>query len=153
MIHLSLRRAVLVVLALAIAGLAACESTSNPQAEADLIRTTERERVGALVAANLDVARQLHADDFQLINSAGGALSKAQYLESIASGEIDYRVWEPQAIEVRLYGQAAVIRYQSQLEIVVGGQNVSLRRYWHTDAYEKRDGRWQAVWSQATEML
>jgi hypothetical protein len=23
---------------------------------------------------------------------------------------------------------------------------------WHTDSYEQRDGRWQVVWSQATEI-
>jgi hypothetical protein len=45
-----------------------------------------------------------------------------------------------------------VIRYRSQLEIVVGGQRTSRRPYWHTDAYEKRDGRWQVVWSQATDV-
>ncbi len=87
----------------------------------------------------------------QLINPRGEALSKEQYLGGIASGQLDYLVWEPESsIEVRLYGQAAVIRYQSQLEIVVQGQKVPLQRYWHTDSYEKRNGRWQVVWSQAT---
>ena len=26
------------------------------------------------------------------------------------------------------------------------------RRFWHTDIYELRDGRWQVVWSQATRI-
>ena len=125
-------------------------TSSSPQAEADLIRATERERLRALVEANMEVARQLHADDFQLINPRGGSLSKEQYLAGIASGQLDYLVWEPESIEVRLYGEAAVIRYQSQLEIVVQGQKVPRQRYWHTDTYEKRNGRWQVVWSQAT---
>ena len=45
-----------------------------------------------------------------------------------------------------------MIRYQSQLEIVVRGQKVTLRGHWHTDSYEKRNGQWQVVWSQATEI-
>ena len=57
---------------------------------------------------------------------------------------------EAEPIQVRLYGDAAVIRYQSELEIVVGGERVPRGRYWHTDSYEKRDGQWQIVWSQAT---
>lgn len=126
--------------------------TSNPHTEADLIRATERGRLRALVEANMEVARQLHADDFQLINPLGQSLSKEQYLGGIASGDLDYLVWEPESIEVRLYDQAAVIRYQSQLEIVVQGQKVPRQRYWHTDSYEKRNGRWQVVWSQATEI-
>ncbi len=104
--------------------------------------------------ADLDVAGRLHADDFQLINPSGGVLSKEEYLGAIAAGEIDYLVFEPDsAIAVRLHGETAVIRYQSRLEIVVGGQHVPLQGYWHTDLYEMRDGRWQAVWSQATEIL
>ena len=128
-------------------------SSTNTQAEADLIRATERERLCALVEANMEVARQLHADDFQLINPLGQSLSKEQYLGGIASGDLDYLVWEPESIEVRLYDQAAVIRYQSQLEIVVQGQKVPRQRYWHTDFYEKRNGRWQVVWSQATGIM
>ena len=98
----------------------------------------------------MEVAHQLHADDFQLINPLGGVLSKEQYLGGIASGELDYLVWKPDSIEVRVYSGTALIRYQSQLEIVVGGQNARRGRYWHTDAYEKRNGQWQVVWSQAT---
>ena len=149
--RLSFNRAALVALALALAGSASCRSSSNPQAEADRIRATERERLRALVAADIEVARKLHTDDFQLVHPSGGSLSKEQYLGGVASGEIDYLVWEPELIEVRLYGRAALIRYQSRLEIVVRGQKVSLRRYWRPDSYEKRGGRWQVVWSQATE--
>jgi Domain of unknown function (DUF4440) len=122
-------------------------------AEAELLRATERERLRALVAADVDVARRLHADDFQLVTPAGAALSKEEYLGRIASGEIDYQVWEfDSPVDVRLYGPVALIRYSSQLDIVDGGHQVGLRRYWHTDSYEKRDGRWQVVWSHATEI-
>jgi predicted ester cyclase len=127
------------------------DAAAAAEAEADAIRATERERLRALVAADLAVARRLHADDFQLINPAGAALTKEQYLEGVASGEIDYRVFEPDsALDVRLYGAVALVRYRSRVEIVVGGRLVPLRRYWHTDSYEKRDGRWQSVWSQCT---
>jgi hypothetical protein len=105
----------------------------NPQAEIELIRATERERLRALVAADVDVAGALHADDFQLINPRGQAVSKEEYLGRIASGALDYVVWQPESIDVRLYDGAAVIRYQSQLEVVVDGQRVPCQRYWHTD--------------------
>jgi hypothetical protein len=123
-------------------------------ADADLIRETELERLRALVGAHVERARALHADDFQLINPRGGSLSKEQYLGGIASGQLDYRLWEPTSpVEVRLYGDAAAVRYQSRLEIVVGGERVPQQGYWHTDVYERRDGRWQVVWSHATAIL
>lgn len=143
-------RVALACLVIAVAGSALGGSVSDTQAEADLIRAAERQRLRALVEANVEVARRLHADDFQLINPRGESLSKEQYLEGIASGQLDYLVWEPESsIEVRLHGRAAVIRYRSRLEIMVQGRKVPLGRYWHTDSYEKRAGRWQVVWSQA----
>lgn len=121
-------------------------------AEAEHLRATERKRLRALVEADTTVADQLHADDFQLVNPLGGSLSKEQYLGKIASGMINYLVWEPDEIAVRMHGELAILRYQAQMEIIVGGQKSPLNRLWHMDAYEKRDGRWQVVWSQATEI-
>ena len=123
----------------------------RPDQVTDTIRATERERLRALVDAEMDTANRLHADDFQLVNPGGGTLSKAEYLGGIGSGGIDYLVFEPASeIAVRLYAQAALIRYRSDLEIVVGGESIPRGNYWHTDLYEQRDGRWQVVWSQAT---
>jgi len=127
-------------------------SEVDPASEADVIRATERDRLRALVEANIEVAQQLHADDFQLINPGGGASSKAEYLGGIASGYLKYLVWEPDAISVRIRGDMAVIRYQSRLQIIVGANTSPLKRFWHTDSYEKQGGRWQVVWSQATEI-
>jgi ketosteroid isomerase-like protein len=117
---------------------------------ADIVRATERERLRALVAGDLARACQLHSDDFQLINPLGGVLSKEQYLGGIGSGQLHYLYWEPESIAVRVYGEVAIIRYQSQLEIVVQGRHIPRQRYWHTDLYERRGGQWQVVWSQAT---
>jgi hypothetical protein len=125
------------------------------EADTDLagrIRAIERDRLRAFVEADLDVLEPLHADDFQLINPRGKTLTKEEYLGGVASGEIDYLVWEPDSeIAVRLYGEAAAIQYRSNTEIVVGGERLVLRN-WHTDLYEQRDGRWQVVWSQATSI-
>jgi hypothetical protein len=45
----------------------------------------------------------------------------------------------------------AVLRYQSRLDIVYHGDHAGLRRYLHTDVYERDDaGDWRIVWSQAT---
>jgi hypothetical protein len=129
---------------------AAEAAAGDDPAAAEILRATERERLRALVAADVARARRLHAESFQLINPLGGALSKEQYLGGIESGQIHYLFWEPDAIAVRVYGSIAALRYQSQLEVVVLGRHIPRQRYWHTDLYEQRDGRWQVVWSHAT---
>ena len=112
----------------------------------------EQLRLRALVDADVAVAEGIHAHDFQLITPGGDAFSKEQYLGDVASGVIDYRVWEPLDIEVHVRGDAGCLRYHSNLEIVVAGRHIALSRYWHTDYYERRDGRWQVIWSHATEI-
>ena len=124
--------------------------TMHTDQEVELLRSTERERLRVLVAGDVERAAQLHTEDFQLINPLGGALSKEQYLGGIGSGQIHYLYWEPESIAVRLYADVAVIRYRSELEIVVKGHHIPRRRYWHTDLYERHGTQWQVVWSHAT---
>jgi hypothetical protein len=124
--------------------------TMHTDQEVELLRSTERERLRVLVAGDVERAAQLHTEDFQLINPLGGVLSKEQYLGGIGSGQMHYLYWEPESIEVRLYADVAVIRYRSELEIVVKGHHIPRRRYWHTDLYERHGTQWQVVWSHAT---
>lgn len=124
--------------------------TTHEDQEVELLRSTERERLRVLVAGDVERAAQMHAEDFQLINPLGGALSKEQYLGGIGSGQIHYLYWEPESIAVRLYADVAVIRYRSELEIVVKGHHIPRQRYWHTDLYERHGTQWQVVWSHAT---
>jgi Domain of unknown function (DUF4440) len=116
----------------------------------ELLRSIERARVRALVSGDVERAAPVHADDFQLINPLGGAVSKEEYLGGISSGQIHYLYWEPEAIVVRLYDDVAVMRYRSEIEIVVRGQPIPRQAYWHTDLYERHGEQWKLVWSQAT---
>ena len=124
----------------------------RPRLDAEHIRNIERTRLRALVNADMTAAEPLHAPDFQLITPIGAVLSKAEYLGAVAGGHIEYLLWEPGEIAVRLYAASAVIRYRARLEVVFGGTRVPPGEYWHTDAYEVRDGQWMVVWSQATAL-
>ncbi|MET9506543.1 nuclear transport factor 2 family protein [Streptomyces sp. NPDC006622] len=117
---------------------------------AEQIREVERARLRALVAGDIGAASELHAPDFQLVTPVGHVLSKDAYLQAIAARDIDYVEWEPGPIDVRVLGDAAVIRYQATLEVIFGHHRVPRASYWHTDTYENDGDQWQAVWSQAT---
>src|SRR5918992_4094384 len=103
-------------------------SAAGAHAEADALRATERERLRTLVRADLTRARQLHADDFQLVNPLGGVLSREEYLGGIGAGHINYLFWQPEEIAVRPYGEVAVLRYRSSLEVVVQGRHIPRQR-------------------------
>ena len=86
---------------------------------ADQLRAIERERLRALVDADIPTANRLHADDFEIIYPQGGTLSKEQYLQRVASGDLNYLEWEPGEIRVRMYSRSAVIRYKANLRVSV----------------------------------
>jgi Domain of unknown function (DUF4440) len=143
--------AVLAVLSLGLVGCGGGSSSERtassaqvPAETAALIRATERQRLRALLKHDFDTANKLHADDFELINPLGEVVSKEDYIDSGAA--FAYKVWKPiSPIRVRVHGDSAVIRYESEIEI-----HGIRGHYWHTDLYEKRNGQWKIVWSQTT---
>ena len=117
------------------------------------LRALERRRLDSLVGVDLPTAEGLHTDDYQLVTPGGAALSRSDYLGQIASGTLAYRRFEPDGdVAVRILGPAAAaLRYVAAIDATFpGGRDVD--RFWHTDIYVRRDGRWQASWSQATRI-
>lgn len=112
----------------------------------DDIRAQERMRVQSLLLRDMATARRLHAPDYQLITPSGVSFSRDHYLGMIEAGTLVYLQWRTEAMQVRLRGTMAVVRYPATLQLASG----SAFRCWHTDTYEQTDGQWQAVWSQAT---
>lgn len=121
--------------------------------EAEEVRETERRRIEALVSGDIRAVQRLHADDYHLINPAGQEVTRDDYVNGIDRGFLAYKVWTPLSdMQVRVHGDMAVLRYVAQIEIAVQGESQPVQRFWHTDVYEKRDGEWQAVWSQETRI-
>jgi hypothetical protein len=117
------------------------------------LRAIERRRLAAMVNVDIATAEALHAEDYQLVTPGGATLSRDAYLRSIADGELNYRRFEPDGeIAVRVLGPDAVaLRYRALIDAEFpGGRDIN--RFWHTDIYERRDGVWQAAWSQATRI-
>jgi hypothetical protein len=115
------------------------------------IRELEASRLWSLVEPDLELAQRLHADEYELITPTGTRLSKELYLGLIASGRLVYRVFEPvSGIAVRGGGDFALVRYRARIGLEEGDHTADFV-CWHLDSYEFIDGRWQAVWSQATK--
>ena len=118
----------------------------------DDLEALERARLEALVAGDRARMDALHAPDYELITPNGDPLSREDYLDSLASRELRYTVFSPiSSIRVRRTAQAAILRYVVHIEIDFGTDHDG-GRFWHTDYWELREGTWQAVWSQATQM-
>ena len=133
---------------------ASMDRDGDPGAVEALLRDLERARLRSLVTPDLAAAEALHAPEYQLITPGGVAYSRDAYLGGIASGDLDYRVFEPASdiAVVRLGEGGAALRYQARIDIRFGSGGRDGGLFWHTDLYAMRDGRWQVVWSHATEI-
>ncbi len=146
-----------VIVILALSGVLASQAgdDSSPpvidQVTVQTLRQTEQGRLSALVAAERPELEQLHADDFELITPTGDPLTREAYLDAVATGGLDFQTYEPVTpIEVRLYGDAAVLRYKSRIVVVPGDEPRRADGAWHTCLYENRGGDWKIVWEQTT---
>ncbi len=122
---------------------------------ANEIGNIERQRLRSLVEVRLEDADAFHAPDFELVHPSGGVWTKEHYLAGIASGDINYRRFEPVSdIEVMVDGDLAVLRYRSLIDIAVQGQEAGLLECWHLDCYRRDSdgGPWRVRWSQATSI-
>jgi len=155
---------VLVVLGLATV-LVGCESSAGsvddsspipsgpPPDTAQVLRDLEVSRLRALVDADLPTMEELHAEEFELVSPPGSSLDRGELLGYVETGEIDYLALEPVSeIEVRDYGDGAVLTYRARIEIDVSGTGELEHESRHTVVYEQIDGDWQVVWEQATSI-
>jgi hypothetical protein len=132
------------------AGCSATPSASQVRAQ---IRALVVQRDQALVTADMAVLRKIHAADYQLITPDGSIESRSQFLSDVAQGNLDYRTFTPiSPISVRVLGDAAAVRYESHIVIVVAGLGQIANDNWHTDLYERISGQWTLFWSQATRV-
>ena len=122
---------------------------------ADELRELERSRLRSLVEVDMATAEELHAPDFELVNPGGSTWSREKYLGGIASGDIDYRRFDPVSdVDVLVEGDLAVLRYRSAIDISVTGGTPGPLAAQHLDVYVRdADGRWRVRWSQATEVV
>jgi hypothetical protein len=115
-------------------------------ADVDLLRTLETRRTADLVAGDIDAGAAVLADDFTLVDPTGELETRADYLASLQSGELDYLAWTAESpLDVRVVGDAAIMRYRSAIDVTIAGSRIP-GRFWQTEYFERRGGQWMLVW-------
>lgn len=117
------------------------------------VLTLEQQRLRALIDRDIPRADQLHHPEYELITPAGHRHTKSSYLADVESRRLEYLAFEPTTpLAVRSTADLIVLRYIALIRLSVGIADEVEFRAWHTDHDERRDNRWQAVWSQATRI-
>ena len=115
------------------------------------IRALEARRFESMTKSDTIALRSLLADDLVYIHSNGKTESKNAFIRSIASGQTIYKSVQTEGLSVRVYGQTAIVTGLARVHVLMDGNDLNLRlRY--TDAYVKRQDRWQLVTWQSTRL-
>jgi ketosteroid isomerase-like protein len=123
--------------------------TSNALAEE--AKRLNRQWMESYVRRDTAFLEQHLAEDYMSTFPDGTVLDKKGEIDSLKSGDIALTEMTPSEMNVRTYGQAAVITGRSTIKAMVKGQEVS-GEYRFTDVWVKLSNRWLAVTSQVTRI-
>jgi ketosteroid isomerase-like protein len=91
------------------------------------------------------------SDDYVSTFPDGAVLDKKGEIEALKSGAVALVEMTPREMNVRVYGETAVITGRSAIKAKVNGQEVS-GNFRFLDVWIKRSNHWQAVASQVTQI-
>jgi ketosteroid isomerase-like protein len=91
------------------------------------------------------------ADDFVIIAGKGATGGKAELLQAIASPRATTQPFETEQVQVRVWGDAAVLTGRFTQTATVDGK-AATTTYRYTDVYIRGPAGWRAVSAQATEV-
>ena len=94
---------------------------------------------------------RIYADDYTLVNMSGAVTTKAQRLAAIKSGELKYESVSVDEVNIRSYGDTAVVTDRATVKLQDKGQDLS-GQYRVTLTFVKIKGTWQLVAAQNTRI-
>jgi hypothetical protein len=116
---------------------------------ADSVRALETARGQALLKADTTAISRMTADDFIEITRFGTLRTKVDNMRDLASGALKLTSVKYDSVNVRVYGDVAILRGIADNTGALRGFPFA-GRIWYTRIFVKRDGRWQAVAMQHT---
>ena len=123
------------------------KSPVSPDVEA--LKQLEHEWVDAQKAVDIDKLGQIIADDWAGLGADGAKSTKKQFLENVKSGASKVESIELGPMDVKMIGTTvAVVQGTDTEKSSMKGKDTSGKWAW-SDVFVKRNGKWQAVRSQA----
>jgi ketosteroid isomerase-like protein len=111
----------------------------------------EHQLVKAWIDGDRKTVDSILASDWSVIDLTGHVLTKTQVLQEIGSGDRRIESGSVDDLNVRMFGEIAIVTGRSFLSGTYQGKRASVVQRF-TDVFARRDGRWQAVASQGTQV-
>ena len=117
----------------------------------DILISLEKARFAAIVDARMDELDKLMDDTLVYVHSNAKVDSKATYLASLKSGEVDYLSIEPADMKARVYGDTGILNGTARIKVKSGGQESNIHLLF-TTVWIQRGADWRMVSWQSTRM-
>jgi len=111
----------------------------------------EQKIVKAWLEADRNTIDSILASDWSVIDLTGRVLTKAQVLQELGSGDRKIESGSVDNLNVRTFGNIAIVTGRSILAGTYQGKRVSVVQRF-TDVFANRNGHWQVVASQGTQV-
>jgi len=130
-----------------VAGLALAADKS-----AEGVKAAEKSWASATVAGDEATLGQVLADDLTYTHSNGDTDNKAAYISNLKTGARKYHKLDHESMDVRLYGNTAILTATAQVETSQKGGSATPAhlRFIHVWVFE--NGRWQLVAHQSLRL-
>ena len=126
--------------------------TPGPAAKVEQeVLQAEKDRFAAMIKGDKAALDRLLADDLTYTHSSALFESKAQFIASVTSGNIDYVSVTPSEADwkVRVNGSTAIVNGVAAVNVIDTGKDLKIKvRY--TTIHTNRGGHWQLQAWQAT---
>lgn len=139
-----------IVLSLAHNGDAVVASGQNRTIASELTEL-EHKLVKAWIAGDRGTVDSILAADWSVIDLTGHVLTRTQVMQELGSGDRRIESGSVDELNVRVFGDIAIVTGRSVLAGSYQGKRASVVQRF-TDVFARRDGRWQVVASQGTQV-
>ncbi len=117
----------------------------------EIIKALDGERMRAMVAGDLETLGRILSDDMTYVHTSAAVDTKSSIIESIGNGNLNYKKMAARNVQVRDFGDAAVLRGQADVEVTSGGNELTFSLEF-TEVYANGDVGWQMVAWQSTRL-
>jgi ketosteroid isomerase-like protein len=115
------------------------------------IRKLDEQRIAALTQPDFSALDRMMSDDFTYTHSTGQVQTKAELLGDFKSGKRVFKSLKQEDVQVRVYGNAAIVTGRCTLLGVNAGKDFELPMRF-VEVYSNNHGHWQWVLWQSTRL-
>lgn len=115
------------------------------------LRKLDDQRIAALIQNDFPKLEEIMSDDFTYTHSSGQVQTKAEFLGDFKSGKRAFKSLQQEDVQVRFYGNAALVTGRCTLTGSNGGKDFVLPMRF-TEIYANNNGKWQWILWQSTRL-